>query len=59
MTRLAESLGMSEEESARMLWEQHNPWLVWLVFSLVAASGLAGLLWYYKAKHRRQPGTAK
>lgn len=55
MSRLAESLHTTEESVGRRLYNQHDPWMVWLVYALVATAGLAGLLWYYRSRHRQRP----
>ena len=57
LSRLAERLHMTEESVGRSLYNQHDPWMVWLVYALVATAGLAGLSWYYRSRHRQRPGS--
>jgi MFS family permease len=51
--------GGTVDEATRLLWKQHDPWMVWVILGGIGAlSTLFMVIYYFKTRHRTQPHMA-
>jgi MFS family permease len=56
MNEMAKTMNGTVDDATKLLWNQHHPWIVWVILGAIGAFATVLMLFYYlKTRHRTQP----